>query len=79
MKYEEWIKELKGIEITRESAESIPGLKLLHFYENMGAISEVDGLPRLNTSRTQIVSNTLKELETVTGSVITKWLMEWEL
>lgn len=72
--FEEWMGVLRGLDVTAEEAVRVPGLKLMDFYEGL----MTEGLPRMETRRTEEASETLRSLKPVREEVVTKWLEQWQ-
>ena len=79
VEYEEWLDALRKIDITKENATIVPGLKLIDFYEGMAAERGANAMPRLDTSKSQLRSRTLKDLGAVNSALILRWLGQWAL
>ncbi|KAI9709750.1 MAG: putative NRPS-like protein biosynthetic cluster [Bogoriella megaspora] len=70
-----WIDELKSLPMTKEEAESKPGMKLLDFYEALNA--EGGGLPGLETRHTEDCSQAMRTLQPVDKNLIENWCRQW--
>lgn len=75
VEFVDWIKELKSLPMTQETMTKVPGLKLLDFYDGLGAPG--GGLPRMDTKHTAESSVTLRELGPVDEGMIGYWLRQW--
>lgn len=73
--FADWLGALKGLSVTKENAERVPGLKLIDFYEGLASDH---GLPRLATDKTAAASETLRHLGAVDPGMMKKWLGQWE-
>jgi hypothetical protein len=76
VEYGAWVDGLKQIPQTKESAERVPGLKLLEFYESLRPETGM-GLPALETTRMEGASKTLRGGRSVDEEFMRKWLEQW--
>lgn len=75
MPFKSWLEALSTVPKTVEEAEKKPGIKLLDFYQ--GLMSNAGGLPLLETKETAKLSGTIKSMESIDGSLVTKWIRQW--
>lgn len=76
VEFHDWLSTLKQLPMTQEQMIKVPGLKLISFYEGLGA--KEGGLPRMATEHTSESSITLKELRPVNKDLINNWLKQWD-
>ena len=73
--WQEWLDRLRAVPQTKENLERNPALKLLGFYEGLGA--DQRGLPRLSTHRTAEQSKAMKGMGPITDELMRKWADSW--
>lgn len=76
VEFQDWLAELKSLPMTQEQMTKVPGLKLIDFYEGLGAAN--GGLPGMATEHTADASITLKELGPVDEAMIVNWCKQWK-
>ncbi|TKA73863.1 hypothetical protein B0A55_04474 [Friedmanniomyces simplex] len=74
--FERWLQELNKVPHTQQQLASKPTAKLLDFYESL--LSGDNGLPRLSTHQTALISKTLSGMKPIDEDFMPKWVRGWE-
>jgi hypothetical protein len=73
--FPKWLAELRKVRVDdREEVARKPAVKLLDFYEGL---EMGEGLPRMETQRTEGVSKCLRGMRAVDREVVGNWLAQW--
>jgi thioester reductase-like protein/acyl-CoA synthetase (AMP-forming)/AMP-acid ligase II len=73
--FSKWLAELRKVRVDdREEVARKPAVKLLDFYEGL---EMGEGLPRMETRRTEGVSGCLRGMRAVDREVVGNWLAQW--
>ncbi|KAF4310078.1 putative nrps-like enzyme [Botryosphaeria dothidea] len=75
VEFQEWMKALRAVPLTKEEIEAKPGVKLIDFYE--GLKTEGGALPPMSTSHTVESSECLRDLKEVDAALFENWCKQW--
>ncbi|KAK3291625.1 uncharacterized protein B0H64DRAFT_367005 [Chaetomium fimeti] len=78
---DEWLDELKGIDAaqTPEQIDQYPAVKILDFFEGLKADGDMKGpLTGFATEKGSLKSPAMAGLRSLEGSLMQKWLQEWD-
>ncbi|EKG14498.1 AMP-dependent synthetase/ligase [Macrophomina phaseolina MS6] len=75
VEFEDWMRALRSVPLTKEEVEKKPGVKLVDFYE--GLKTEGGALPPMSTAHTVESSTCLGELREVDAALFENWLKQW--
>lgn len=74
-----WADWVEAVRKTGQSGDGVPGVKLLDFYESLGAGGEEAGHVAFDTTVTQKASAGIRNLKAVDEGMMELWMQQWGL